>query len=804
MLNSLHSYILIVCISYLNIFMCFHLNYDDTTFMGIIVKNSQDILNSTLFNPNLTISESCRATLNDTYIYGDYAYEVFYKTSEDSSKNKNDVGSYNDCINNNLISNDNKTYYGINFNYYIISVQKEQRVNHTDSRFESGTYLFGVCLIEGCNELEYTEIFYDINFKLENPFTLNCKDDVKMYDVDESKKKELSWHLLLDLIPFYLLIIQILFVIFPEIPALLFRKCFRKKGTSKYERSDKEKLFLNGKDEYSRSSINGKASDENISQEDERKNPSMFSNFKRTKISNDSGNILMGNINKNLLFKFKSAFDIVDNSEELFSKKSTSINNESGLHFLKGIRGICMIYLIIGNTFIALFNSPAKIYEEKTFINLHEKAAYSSLFFGIRYAPRILFSCSGFSFIYKLLSYLAEKEEATTYYAEINEEPKSIKFGVFFKFIMKQFHKYLLYVFVIVFFKYSLYVIIFFTSEVGPLSIFYKIKELDTVNFSSVLGHIFLYMPYNYRTDSSSLMDFFWVSMNEITFFIASTLIIYVFYTRKWRFDIFFLILFILLLTTKYILFFLPITFFYPTVFYYQSLFGYFFRNPLYNYTYFIIGIFFGLVNYSIQNNFTKIKTAVLSKKNYLLSAIKFIKLINGRSKFFYMIWSLFGFLFIILCSFTFEISLKLIGKNDNLIPFYENVYLNLWLLVDIELVVFITNFVAVCLFLMGENIFYNLISHSIWISFSRSYFTYILVNNPLIICFLYQSQSRIQLNILNIFFYGFTFWLLNLMLCWISYITFEFPWKRINKLIMEDNKDDDQLETNENTHRIE
>ena len=56
----------------------------------------------------------------------------------------------------------------------------------------------------------------------------------------------------------------------------------------------------------------------------------------------------------------KQAFNLNKNGEELFnySKISKTINNDLGLTYIKGIKGIAMIFLLFGFFFIQLFNSP--------------------------------------------------------------------------------------------------------------------------------------------------------------------------------------------------------------------------------------------------------------------------------------------------------------------------------------------------------------------------------------------------------------------------------------------------------------
>jgi hypothetical protein len=780
-------FIFILFVSNLRRILPKRLSENNDDFLYIININTQRILNETLSNRSLEISEYCRDYLNYTYIYQKNADYYIYKTFEDSSKNKNDVGSYNDCMINKFSGNPSKSCEVKDFTYLIVAIEKQEVIEYIDTKYQSETYLFGLCVAIGCTEKDYAEIFYDVNSKIDNPFNLTSKNELTIYDV--KKNQEIPNMIGLYLIPFYFLLIQIIFVLFPEIPSFLFKNCFKKKNVKKNDSDDKGKPILDEKDENSKGSINGKQYNDNDSNREGKRNI-----FTETIGNNKSSHI--SNINKTRLFKFNSAFNAVENSEDLFSKKPTYFNNDSGLHYSRGIRSISMFFLIFGNTFMVLFDSPLKIYEESAFVDLHKNLLYTVLFIGIRYAPRVLFSCSGFTYIYKLLSFLEDKDEFSTNNTDSYKVNKSAEFKNFLKFILKQFYKYVIYVFVILFFRYSLYPFIFMITNVGPLSVYYKLRELDHLCWRKTLSRIFLLSPYIYDTDT--ILDFFWMSLNEITFFIISTLIIYLFYRKKSRFDLFFLILFVFLVLGKFALWISPLHNYYPTVYYYNYYYGLFFINPLFNYTYYIIGIFFGLVNFCLQNNITKRKTAYVENKTYLLSAIKFIKLFNKRSRLFYAICCFLCLIIISICCFATQISLSIIGSDDNLKSYFRNPFLNIWFLIDVEIVVFLINFLAFSLFLIGVNIFLDLLSNQVWLSFSRSYFSYILLSNPLILFNLYQSESRIQLNFMNIFFYSFTFWLLNVFLAWLFYISFEFPFKRINKIILEENKTEDNLDDSE------
>ena len=104
-------------------------------------------------------------------------------------------------------------------------------------------------------------------------------------------------------------------------------------------------------------------------------------------------------------------------------------------------------------------------------------------------------------------------------------------------------------------------------------------------------------------------MQYFWLPFNEIFFFIFGVIFITIGYTKKWRIDIFILILVPLLLILKTVFSYVvvisneksPLKVYFPTLYYVFYNYGRFMTNPIFNLPYFLVGIFFGLVNYAIQ-----------------------------------------------------------------------------------------------------------------------------------------------------------------------------------------------------------
>ena len=93
------------------------------------------------------------------------------------------------------------------------------------------------------------------------------------------------------------------------------------------------------------------------------------------------------------------------------------------------------------------------------------------------------------------------------------------------------------------------------------------------------------------------------MSINEIFFFIFGTLIISIGYKFKFRIDYFIISIIIIIYFGKIFcyLFYFHNEQFYSTLYFFLYGYGAFMLNPLFNLPSFLIGMYFGIVNYSIQ-----------------------------------------------------------------------------------------------------------------------------------------------------------------------------------------------------------
>ena len=133
------------------------------------------------------------------------------------------------------------------------------------------------------------------------------------------------------------------------------------------------------------------------------------------------------------------------------------------------------------------------------------------------------------------------------------------------------------------------------------------------------------YVNQNNDSIQINFMNIFWLPINEINFTILGSFIIYIGCKKKLPIDYYMLYLFFFILFIKFI--YLAFYYFYKqrkqTIFLKDCLFGYSLYNQIFNFNYYLIGLFFGLVNYTIQKEISY-KDILCQKKRLLVLPLKF------------------------------------------------------------------------------------------------------------------------------------------------------------------------------------
>ena len=497
-----------------------------------------------------------------------YLRKIFF----DTTKDKNDFSTYENCLNKEF---DNTRIQTLNINFdiqpvYVIGIFDDKinksNLNNDSILLEKYNNLLSYCLPYGklkissdtemCSKTDYENI---IRIFLDIPFNMKTSevDSFKIYNKTFNSKEYFLCFLTI-----FILLIPILFRSFLSI--------YDKISFVRYLK--KEKI----------EKINELIYDENENENDNKKDPKLVYKIKRKNYK----------LNAPCWFKYLNEyFSLKRNGAELFDFKSKEsiLNNVNGLTYIKGLLGISMILYIFGQTFIALFNLPFKNFTLSEFNSSLRNPLYVIPLIGLRYSPRVILSCSGYTLMYKFLCFI-EKER--NFYLP--------------KFFLIQSYKYILLILVILFMRYSFYYInIPFNNTKRPmLEILKYILEYDYDNSFK----IFFTFLINYVGDFSiqwkqNLIQYFYMPINEVFLFIIGTIIISIGYKFKLKIDIAIIVIVLIVFILK-VLFFVLYAYDnkkYPTLYFYLYDYGGYMLNPFFNLPSFFIGMYFGLINYSIQ-----------------------------------------------------------------------------------------------------------------------------------------------------------------------------------------------------------
>lgn len=673
--------------------------------------------------------------------------ETFVKNLvQSSSRTFNDISSYIDCK-----GSDTK-----NESIYFVLEVSPNKENITTS--EELWYFFGLCFFNGktCTYKNYkniTETYVKEALNL-------TESKIELLKLEPDK----NW-IFLRLLPALVIILNIIFVNLP-LPFCLYKCCFKnkKKEDEKIENNRDVNDSLINKDD-------GNNDDYGINREYDVKG---FDDFKETS-------------------KISSGF------EELFSlKEKSQFNDDTGLIYIKGIRGFSMIFLCFGCAFIDIFNSPNYYYSKDSISDFLRNPFYFIFSIGSRYSPRVLLSCSGFILSLKLLSFLDENVE------EVDNEPDKnvpfsedsidisrekishkrnegkVKWKFLFKFYFYQTHKYLLFLFLFFFMQFSVY-IIYFIFGLGPNWLYFGEKVIGMKSWGRMISYLtFGLFFYPSQDDEEHFFNYLWLIPTEIVFFIFTSFIIFIGYKKNYKIH-YILICPLIALTIigKIITFFVPLELARHGSFYYILYdFGKWFMHPTFNYIYYLIGVGFGLMNYVTQK---KIDFQYIdgNEKDLLYDIILIVEKIKNLKEKYVKISNFVMTLFILLLI----IASVLIMKED-IEKLSENIWRNFFYLLDIEFVVFLTHCIFFTSYIKGNSFIIGIFSSTVWFFTNKIYFLFILLINPVFLCCMAITETAIDLNVFNCFLFSLVCGFITLCLSVLFYITLELPLKRIIKLI--------------------
>ena len=773
-MNSLIKYILLFS---LQLFVsCSQNEY----FLPQLTLTLQNIINESLSSLIQPISDSCNISLHNTFLSPiTTANSYAQRTIEHSSKNKNDFLTYSSCMRSqpSLQNTPNYLFTTLTFN--------------DSSHFDyPQRYSIGICVPSQCNETDYTTLIQSIVVNHNELFDLKINNtwNLTLFEVNSYDKKFAFTPIqLLTLIPLLLIVIQLILNIVPFIPYWLSLK--------------------------------------------------LLQLIKLCNKQRNTSVLLKTSTLKKSLLQIKKAFSLGENSEELFNsrKQSSKINNETGLTYIKVLRCISMMFFLFGTVFTMIIQSPSHIKSETSLHNLMINYLYSLIFFGIRYAPRILLSCSGFTLTYKLFCYLDEQIEendaddsedgdshgnsssntntnsARTYSELIKIEKEKLKkstnirvsnvvskprfidgdvlFKYVFTFMKYQLHKYIIAFIIIYFMKWSLYsVFIVFDGSSSPLREYYNQRIIkQSTRTLSIITQLLCIRPFFFvhiGTDDNDVYtlndvdvfyDYYWLIFNEMVFFVFTAVIIWINYKEKYSLNHFCFLCGLFIIVVRFVIVFYN---HFEVLHYFSHLgYGLYFINPLNNYVYYLIGVYFGLINYAYQKNIT-LDECEETQRFYLMNTIRYI---NGQQKKTLISNYIMGIV-ILLCTLLLSLSQIIILRCTGKEFISYSIPLQIAYCVDIEVVIYFVHRIMFSLYLKGNNIVHAVACSRKWELWNKLYFCFILSLPSVVLFFLYQSDNKITLEFFTLLYYSLNIFVFTTIVACLLYVVFELPYKRVIK----------------------
>ena len=788
-------------------------------FNKIETNDLNSYIKSTIINIiNNTYNES---NICEKSIYSSFQEEIpLNYLINSSSLESNDITSYFSC------NEGSKT------NYYIITFKPinttKERINAT---YDINYSLYGICIYNNslnCTDIDIIKYLRKIAIKTE----ISKDKNMRIFNMNNvSKIKIEPIHIFMTILFLVLTLSIFIFSIIPIVPQILFRCCFLRKND----------------------------------------------------IKSNNMNIFIKTVDKLALYNFCKCFSLKENTEYFIcshtknkSYGSYGITNDEGLGYIKGIFGISIIMTLFGLFYIQLLSEPYKNFDKKTFENMFYNPLKSFINISARYGPRVLFSCSGYIFMFKLCCFLEEqitekifdgssssysgnirsksnmtdedesgllfnndfnktKKESSLFDTDecINDtsdekyekesrkkrgstitnidrimtsnfnqifkpkkkSPDSISFYSLYLFYRTQLYKLILIILTMFFMKYVLFIIFEIFEIPSPSLISFRNNLIDGISYSEIFGRIFQYLNFKVmvsKEETTNNLDqtksknmcvvfLFWPIICELFFFIFTVPIIFITYKFKKDPLYILLILSLFIILLRIILFIFSKEKMYSTLFYYVGdYYGLFSTNPIVNYPSFLIGCIFGYFYYLSQK--------IQDDKDYLGTSNNIIYFLRYQNKkLYYIINSIITFIIVIFAFFEqiyFYIKYWTQKDNFSLYNYLSSYFINYFYLIDNDLFLCFFHYLMFSLFSKNEKFLIKYLSKDMWEISGKIYLSFSLFVNFLIIFIMQKTQTKINIQLFSILYYGILSWCILYIITYLFSVLFEIPMKRISHQI--------------------
>ena len=807
-------------------------------YLGQVYNSSLKLFQKLLLNSTQSLHGSISSTCINAFTsaYNGTNWLLYmHKFVTDSSKNKADLGSYRDCHETNYdVYNISTSLIHDNLTYVILNIEVDTNISVASANYSEGEYIIGVCVTSGCTIDEYKRIFIYINNIFEMFGNLTYNSSIRTFDMKTDKRKDISWFAF---VPPSIILLFASFSLFPIIPSYILYPIFKNKATNSRNRiKNCFRLFYNSKEILSA----GNTKDRHLSINDTGINiyqgirsityiifilgvvfvqifisPNrvfLKKNFS-TKLNSVafipvlygirfapqifyaiSGVILVFK----LLHYLDNQIDIIAEEEErkgmlnketsdLFQFRQSDVLSDGNVNVNMNIINNAPSELsgsLINNTYKqSVTDDPFVLRGEQPSPDLdmllkeqedqQQKLKYKQ-------QQQQYTTNNNNNAVKHPLSLLTNKQNNISCLNPDNymEHYIHLKHKFLFTFILRTLYKYIMFIFALVYFKWTLIATnLKLEYPANPMWFYFREYYADHYKLlNHFLSHIFFY--YGYTNTVYFQFDPFIIVGNELAFFIITTIIIFTCYKKNYALGTV-LIIVILLLEVIKLITYLTLSFndteYYPVVPYHENNYTFIINSTLYNYPSFLIGVIIGLVNYCIQDSSKagKEKKFVLLPRSILKSLAK-----HKAQRVIYAIATLVVF---VVCVIWQKVVIGVIGDIEK---FNRNTWVNVIALFDSDVGVFCLLMFVVQMFLSGDNIIINSLNSRIWKIFSRPYYTNILITQCIAFYVFHMSENIVKIEIVNIFFFSFVILVVVLLVGLFIFVFVEMPLKRLNKLM--------------------
>ena len=331
----------------------------------------------------------------------------------------------------------------------------------------------------------------------------------------------------------------------------------------------------------------------------------------------------------------------------------------------------------------------------------------------------------------------------------------------------------------------------------SPMWLLYLREITDKFTSIHIFSNIFCFSPFSYSTYNE--VDPFGMAYNEIVFFIIGSILIFNSYKYNLRLDLITILSSIFFFIIKCgigSLYFFYLKEedkiyqndenhgFYPLMFYQYNqdnlrIKSFFFSNQFFNISSFLLGLFFGEMNYCLQN-FSKAND---KNKRYLCLPKKALNFLSRIKKLKILLF-IISLIIFGTCVFTYHIIISHVDVTDPK-AFFLHPWYNLIGLIDSDIGLLFYFICIIILLLSGDNFFVNFLRHKYWGIFSRTYWCFLLCLHICASFIFYLSENRIKLIFYNVIFFSFELLMIVVIAITLIYICVEIPFKKINKIFI-------------------